>query len=526
MAKLEKDILEQLKQIFGSLDVAVMLLVKGRADSPRRADMLEFMEDFASCSDAITVKTEDTPTEEDAPLTEIWRDGNPTGISFCGIPGGHEFTSLILAVLNAAGQGKNLPDEALQRRIQAIAGPIDIFTFVSLSCTNCPDVAQALNIVALLNPTVSNRVIDGGVVPEMVKEYGIQSVPTVYANGELLSVGRSTPGELVAALEQKFGKSDTSSTATSTPMGFDVLVAGGGPAGAASAIYLARKGLKVAVVAQRIGGQVKDTSDIENLISVPLTTGDALAADLRKHMDAYGISIFDNRTITDVDVAGFPKMLVADSGERFTAPQLIVATGAAWRKLNVEGEADYMGHGVAFCTHCDGPFYAGKRVAVVGGGNSGIEAAIDLAAICTHVDVVEFLDTLKADEVLQKKLATLDNVDVHLSSAVQKVEGNGKSVEDVVVLDRATGKESKLDVQGVFVQIGLSANSKPFAGKLKLNERGEIVTDPKGLTSVKGVYAAGDVTDCPYKQIVISMGSGATAALTAFDERMRSEIPT
>lgn len=525
MARLDKEILQQLQQIFGRLDVPITLVVKGPASSESLRDMKEFAEDFASTTESVSVKTEDTLTPGNAPVLEVWRDGEPTGISFCGVPNGHEFTTLILAVLNSAGQGKNLPDNALQARIQALNGPIDLYTFVSLTCTNCPDVAQALNIVALLNPTISNRVIDGGVVPDMVKDFGIQSVPTVYANGELLSVGRASLGELVGRLEEKFGKSEVSSTVDDTPLGFDVMVAGGGPAGAASAIYLARKGLKVGVVASRIGGQVKDTTDIENLISVPRTTGDALAADIRRHLDAYNIAVFDDRRITDVSLEGFPKILTVDSGERFAAPQLIVATGASWRKLNVPGEEDYLGRGVAFCTHCDGPFFAGKRVAVVGGGNSGIEAAIDLAAICSRVDVFEFLDTLKADEVLQKKLSTLGNVGVHLSSALQEVKGNGKKVTGIRVLDRVSGKESDFDMDGVFVQIGLYANSKIFEGTLNLNERGEIVADVKGRTSVKGVYAAGDVTDCAYKQIVIAMGSGATAALTAFDERMRSEIP-
>ena len=284
--------------------------------------------------------------------------------------------------------------------------------------------------------------------------------------------------------------------------------------------------LAVGVVAGRIGGQVKDTTDIENLITVPLTTGTALASELRTLMDSYGIKMFDNRRIVGVELEGFPKRLKADSGETFEAPGLIIATGASWRRLNVPGEEDYIGKGVAFCTHCDGPFFAGKRVAVVGGGNSGIEAAIDLAAICSHVDVFEFLDTLKADEVLQKKLATFDNVDIHLSSAVKEIKGNGKNVTSVEVTDRVSGETKSYDVSGVFVQIGLSPNSKVFADQLEVNKAGEIVKDENCRTKVAGVYAAGDVTDVPYKQIVIAMGEGAKAALSATDDRMRGVTPS
>lgn len=523
---LEKDILNQLKSIFSTLETSVTLVVTGVFGRSETDQMLEFARDFASTSPALSVKEADAPTEQNAPVMELWRDGEPTGVSFCGIPNGHEFTSLILAVLNAAGMGKNLPDEGLRRRIENLQGPGDILTFVSLTCTNCPDVVQALNIVALLNPRFKNMMVDGGASPQMVEEYNVQSVPTVYANGKLLSVGRSDLGELVGKLEASFGSSADPGHVDGAPLGFDAIVAGGGPAGAAAAIYLARKGMRTAVIAGRIGGQVQDTTDIENLISVPLTTGTKLAADLRTHLQGYDIALFDNRKIASVDLASFPKKIVAEGGESFEAPALVIATGASWRRLNVPGEEDYIGRGVAFCTHCDGPFYAGKRVAVVGGGNSGIEAAIDLAGICGHVDVFEFLDELKADEVLQKKLAGFSNVDVHLSSALTEVRGNGKSVTAVAVKDRKSGEVKDYDVQGVFVQIGLTPNSAPFAGAVKLNGRGEIETDEVGRTSQAGVYAAGDVTDVPFKQIVIAMGEGAKAALALVDDRMRGVIPS
>ncbi|MDE5901983.1 MAG: thioredoxin family protein, partial [Muribaculaceae bacterium] len=284
---LEKEILDQLKSIFSTLETSVTLVVTGVSSRKETQEMLEFARDFASVSDALSVKAEDAPTEEDAPRMQLWRDGEPTGVSFCGIPNGHEFSTLILAVLNAAGQGRNLPDIGLRRRIQRLQGPAEIFTFVSLSCTNCPDVAQALNVVALLNPRFTNTVIDGAVAPEMVKSYNVQSVPTVYANGQLLSVGRAGLGELVGKLETAFGTTADDALTDNTPLGYDAIVAGGGPAGAAAAIYLARKGLRTAVVAGRIGGQVSDTTDIENLISVPLTTGTKLAADIRTHLAAY-----------------------------------------------------------------------------------------------------------------------------------------------------------------------------------------------------------------------------------------------
>lgn len=521
---LDNQIITQLKGIFANLTTPLTLVVNGVSDSEDTRSMLEFARDFASAAPAIDVKEAPVPTIENAPVLELWRDGTKTGVSFCGIPNGHEFTSLILAVLNAAGLGKNLPDEALRRRIEALDGPADILTFVSLSCTNCPDVVQALNIVALLNPAYTNTMVDGGVAPAMVADYNIQSVPTVYADGRLISVGRADLGELVGKLEEAFGTKGSAAPADTTPKQFDAIVAGGGPAGAAAAIYLARKGVRTAVVAGRIGGQVKDTMDIENLISVPITTGPTLAADLRRHLEKYEIALFDNRRIDSVSLTGAVKSLVTDSGETFMAPAVVIATGASWRRLGVEGESQYIGRGVAFCTHCDGPFYTGKRVAVIGGGNSGIEAAIDLAGIATHVDVFEFLDELKADEVLRHRLAEFSNVDIHLSSAVTEVTGDGKRVTGLKVKDRLTGTVTPYPVDGVFVQIGLTPNSKPFAGEVPVNPRGEIETDIFGRTSLTGVYAAGDVTDVPYKQIIISMGEGAKAALSLVDDHMRGKL--
>lgn len=517
---LDKDIIEQLKTIFAGLNCHITFDMRSPGDAADAPAMLDFLKEVASTSERISV--ESAVADVAAPEFEIKKNGVPTGVKFCGIPNGHEFTTLLLAVLNADGQGKNLPDDTLGARIKALKGPIRLRTFVSLTCSNCPDVAQALNVVALLNPAVENTVIDGAVVPDMVKALDIQSVPTVYADDTVLSVGRSSLADLLSRLEERYG-STAKEAGETVKHEYDVTVLGGGPAGTAAAIYCARKGFCTAVVAERIGGQILETMSIENLISVPHTTGPKLAADMREHLSAYPIDVFDNRKVTDVRFDGAMKILVCD-GETFTSHALIIATGAGWRRLSVPGEAEHIGHGVAFCTHCDGPFYAGKRVAVVGGGNSGIEAAIDLSAICPHVDVFEFLDTLKADTVLREKAATIPAIDIHLSSQVTEIVGDGKNVTAIKVRDRVSGQESVYPVGGVFIQIGLKPNSSLFKDKLPLTPSGEIIVDRSCRTSVKGVYAAGDVTDVPYKQVVIAMGEGGKAALSAFEDFMRGEI--
>lgn len=520
---LDPDILSQLKGIFADLNRSISFVVTGVPGADDTIQMLEFLNDVASVSDRLSV-SEQAPGPDDPKVASfaVFRDDSPTGISFCGIPNGHEFTSLLLAVLNSDGKGKNLPDEAIRHRIEALRGPVRLRTFVSLTCTNCPDVVQALNVIALYNPGVTNVTIDGAVVEDEVKALNINSVPTVYAGDDVLAIGRSSLGELLAKLEDRYG-SESAEEFKPEHRDYDVVVAGAGPAGAAAAIYLARKGLRTAVLAGRVGGQVKDTTGIENLISVPQTTGTKLAGDLREHLDAYDIDIFDNRSITEADFSDpAVKVLKTDSGETFAAPRVVIATGASWRRMDVPGEDAHIGKGVAFCTHCDGPFYAGRRVAVIGGGNSGIEAALDLAAICPHVDIFEFMDTLKADTVLQQKVAAAGNVTVHLSSQVVEVVGDASSVTGLKVRDRVSGEEKVYDVSGVFVQIGLTPNSSVFEGQLACNKRGEIEIDGVGRTSVPGVYAAGDVTSVPYKQIIIAMGSGAVAALALSDDLMRS----
>ena len=517
---LDNNIIEQLRNIFAGLSSDITFDMRSRGESAESAEMLAFLTDVASASSRLSVTS--SVADVEAPVFGIVKNGVSTGVSFCGIPNGHEFSTLLLAVLNADGQGKNLPDEALAARIRALKGPVSLRTFVSLTCTNCPDVAQALNLVALLNPAVENTVTDGAVVPALVEQFNIQSVPAVYAGDKLIAVGRASLADLLAKLESIYGN-EPSAAAEPVVREYDVTVLGGGPAGSAAAIYCARKGFSTAVVAGTVGGQVKETMGIENLISVPRTTGPRLAADLREHLAEYPIDLFENRTVDSVSLDG-PRKELRCGAETFSSRAVIIATGAGWRRLSVPGEEEHIGHGVAFCTHCDGPFYAGKRVAVIGGGNSGIEAAIDMANICPHVDVFEFLDTLKADGVLQNKAAAMSNITIHLSSQVTEIVGDGKNVTGIKVKDRATGAEAVYPVEGVFVQIGLLPNSSLFRGALALNKAGEIEVDRTCRTSVKGVYAAGDVTDVPYKQIVIAMGEGGKAALSVFEDAMRGEL--
>ena len=369
---LETSILDQVRSVFQHLEARYIFHITYNPEHEQAQEFIGFLNNVASCSEKLSCLL----TETDNPGLEftLLKEGVETGIKFRGIPSGHEFTSLLLAVLNADGKGKNLPDEAISRRIKALQGPVRLQTYVSLTCTNCPDVVQALNIITLLNPQITHEMVDGALYQEEVDALKIQGVPSVYANGKLLHVGRGSLGELLQKLEQTFGSAPQTDE-TPIQREFDVLVLGGGPAGASAAIYSARKGLRVAIVAERIGGQVKETVDIENLISVPQTTGTELANALRTHIEHYPIEIFEERKIEKVELQGREKSISVIGGEVFTAPAVIISTGASWRKLNVEGEAEYIGRGVAFCPHCDGPFYQGKHVAVIGGGNSGIEAA-------------------------------------------------------------------------------------------------------------------------------------------------------
>ncbi|MFI3321631.1 MAG: alkyl hydroperoxide reductase subunit F [Rikenellaceae bacterium] len=514
---LDRALKEQLRGVFAPLNSSYTLLIERHADHPKASEMVELMSDVADTSEKIELKE----VEGEALKLSIIKDGVVSGISFRAIPNGHEFTSLLLAILNLDGKGKNIPDEFTQQRIKSLAGDINLTTYMSLTCTNCPDVVQSLNIMSIVGENIKHEAVDGAIYQQEVDKLGVQSVPTVYADGELLHVGRGGIADLLAKLEAKYGGSVPTQNVTRS---YDIAIAGGGPAGATAALYLARKGMNVAVVAERVGGQVNETSAIENIPSVLTTTGTALANDLKRHMTEYeNIEILENRTIESVESEAGIKRLQIKGGETIESEQLIIATGAQWRRLGIDGEAEYIGRGVAFCPHCDGPLFKGKKVAVVGGGNSGVEAAIDLSGICEKVYLYEFMDALKADVVLQEKLYSLPNVEVFTSYQTTKIVGDGAKVVAIEAKNRLTDELHLVDLDGIFIQIGLLANSSVFSELVDVNKAGEILVDRNGRTSHSGVYAAGDVTDVSYKQIVISMGEGAKAALAAFDDKIRAQ---
>lgn len=509
---------EQLRTIFTSLDGQYTFDITVAPQHESRTELVDLLNDVASCSEHISSEVHDG---EGLAFT-IFKNGEKTGISFRAVPNGHEFTSLLLAVLNLDGKGKNFPDEGICNRVRALKGPIRLTTYVSLTCTNCPDVVQALNAMATLNNGITHETVDGAINQTEVDALHIQAVPSVYADGQLIHVGRGEFGELLNKLEEIYGMETT--TPHIPAKIYDVLVLGGGPAGSAAAIYSARKGLIVGVIAERIGGQVKETVGIENLISVPQTTGSVLADNLRTHMAQYPIDLLEHRRIEKVEATPEGKRVTVTGGEQFTTSALIVATGASWRKLNVPGEAEYIGRGVAFCPHCDGPFYKDKHVAVVGGGNSGIEAAIDLAGICSKVTVIEFMNTLKADQVLQEKAKSLPNVEIFTDTQTMEVIGNGTKVTGMEVRNRETDEVRLIELDGIFVQIGLMPNSGVVSEIVETNRMGEIIIDAHCRTNVPGIYAAGDVSTVPFKQIIIAMGEGAKASLSAFEDRMRGEF--
>jgi alkyl hydroperoxide reductase subunit F len=517
---LDTSIKEQVRNIFASLDgeyIFNMTLPSGDKNSEEMRIMLT---EIAECSDKISCRIDNIHPDDAQQLKfTVLKNGKETGITFRGIPNGHEFSSLLMAILNSDGKGKNIPDEGICKRIASLKGPISLSTYVSLTCTNCPDVVQSLNLMSILNDNISHEMVDGALFQEEAGKLNIQAVPSVYADGELLHVGKAGFGELIDKLEARYGHENKAVAQEAAR--YDVIVIGGGPSGCSSAIYSARKGLRVAIIADRIGGQVTETVGIENLISIPYTTGEELAANLKAHARKYAIDIFEHRRVEKLDIDKTDKTVLTSAGEMYIAPAVIIATGASWRKLNVPGETEYIGKGVAFCPHCDGPFYKGKHVAVIGGGNSGIEAAIDLAGICSKVTVFEFLDELKADKVLQSKLTSLPNVETFLASQTVEVIGNGKKVTGIKVKDRKSGDERIVDLDGIFVQIGLAANSAPFKDTVSVNRAGEIEIDGRNRTNIPGIYAAGDVTTVPFKQIIIAMGEGAKAALSAFEDRIR-----
>ena len=510
---LDDAIVRQLRDVYATLDREIELRVQP-SEHAKQGELLDMLRGLAGASAKVRVAVAGAPS--DVPRFSVLRDGEPTGITFTGIPGGHEFTSLVLAVLHANEQGK-LPDAGLLDRIRRLRGPIRLRTFVSLSCENCPEVVQALNLMAAFHGDLEHEMIDGAFLPDEVERLGLRGVPGVFVGDDLLSSGKTTLGALLGKLEDRFGSRPAD---RSTDLGdFDVVVVGGGPAGVSSAIYTARKGLKTLVISDRLGGQLQDTLGIENLISVPYTEGKRLSADLGSHLASVDVQLLDHRRVARL-VPGPPAVLELDSGEVLRARAVIVATGAKWRELGVAGEKEYLGHGVAFCPHCDGPLYKGKDIVVVGGGNSGVEAAIDLSGIVRSVTVLEFMPEAKADAVLLEKLASLGNARLVTNARTVEVVGDGTEVTGLRYEDRESGDEHLVEVQGVFVQIGLVPNSQLVAEVVETNRYGEIVVDTKGRTDRPGIYAAGDVTDVPFKQIVVAMGEGAKAGLAAFEDQM------
>jgi alkyl hydroperoxide reductase subunit F len=512
---LDINIIEQLKSVFTKLTHTVEL-VYDLSDHEDQDQLVEMLGEIGSTSQYIEVKSSKNPS--DIPQFHIEYKGMKNGISFKGIPSGHEFTSLILAILNSDGQGK-FPDEKIIERIKKLKGPIELRTFISLSCENCPDVVQTSNQMAVIHGNFTHQMVDGAYVQNEIKALGVQGVPSVVHDSKLVYSGKLNLLDLLSSLEKNFGVEETNILRDPNLGQYDVVVIGGGPAGASAAIYSARKGLKTVILAERIGGQVKDTKGIENLIGVKYTEGPKLVAQLNEHIAEYPITILEHRRVNKV-LEDTIKRIELEGGEYLTAKAIIVTTGAKWRELGIPGEKEYIGRGVAFCPHCDGPYYKGKKIAVVGGGNSGVEAAIDLAGIVKEVVLFEFMDQLKADKVLVDKLKSLPNVSIQTSARTSQIIGDGEKVISLEYENRNTKEIMKIDLDGIFVQIGLLPNSGFIKDLVETTKFGEIVIDNKNRTSAKGIYAAGDVTTVPYKQIVIAMGEGAKAALAAFEDQM------
>lgn len=513
---LDSALAAQLRGLVGNIQMPVAF-VASLDDSPKSQETADLLTEVAAMSELITYEQRDDDRRR--PSFAIQRVGTDVQVRFAGVPMGHEFTSFVLAVLQVGGHPVKV-DEATVRQIQALEGPHHFETFFSLSCQNCPDVVQALNIIAILNPRISHTAIDGGVFPGDIEDLQIMAVPAVFKDGEPFASGRMSLDEILGKLDTGSAQAEAERLADLEP--FQMLVIGGGPAGATAAMYAARKGIRTGLVAERFGGQLLDTMAIENLASVTYTEGPKLANELEFHVREYDVDMILNQRVAGLNRRDGQWAVTLESGPVLRSDTLVLATGARWRTMGVPGEDEYRNKGVTFCPHCDGPLFKGKRVAVIGGGNSGVEAAIDLAGIVSHVTLVEFDTGLRADQVLQRKLSSLPNVEVRLNARTSQVHGDGTRVTGLQYSDRASGASHDLDVDGVFVQIGLLPNTDWLAGTLELNGHGEIVVDEAGRTSLPGVFAAGDCTTSPFKQIVVALGSGATASLSAFDHLIRS----
>ncbi len=494
-------------------------LVASLDDSTASQQMRTLLGQIAALSPQVTLVERDDG--ERAPSFSIGEPGQAARIRFAGLPMGHEFTSLVLALLQTGGHPPKV-DASVIEQIQALEGGWHFETYMSLSCQNCPEVVQALNLLAVLNPRITHTTIDGALFQDEVAQRQIMAVPSVFLNGQVFGQGRMGVEQILARLDTGSAARDAARLADKAP--YDMLIVGGGPAGAAAAVYAARKGIRTGVVAERFGGQTLDTMAIENFISVKETEGPKFAAALEQHVRAYEVDIMNAQRAVKLVPGDMPEVHLAN-GAVLKGRTVVLSTGARWREVNVPGEKQYRNQGVAYCPHCDGPLFKGKRVAVIGGGNSGVEAAIDLAGLVSHVTLLEFGDALRADAVLVAKLKSLPNVSIHTQAQTTEITGDGKKVNGLSYTDRATGAAHHVVLEGVFVQIGLVPNTEWLKGVVELSRHGEIVIDARGQTSVPGVFAAGDATTVPFKQIIIAAGDGAKAALGAFDHLIRTPAP-
>ena len=517
---LDANIKGQLKAYMEKLQQPIEL-VAAYDDSKKSEELKQLLEEIEPMSEKISLRTEES-TEVRRPSFAINRVGTDIGVRFAGIPMGHEFTSLVLALLQVGGHPSKASQEVIQQ-VQELEGEFEFETYFSLSCQNCPDVVQALNLMSVLNPNIKHTSIDGALFQDEVEQREVMAVPSVYLNGQPWGQGRMTLEEIAARLDTNSAEKEARKI--NQKDAFDVLVIGGGPAGSAAAIYAARKGIATGIAAERFGGQVADTMGIENLISVPYTEGPKLVAAMEQHVNEYEVDIMNmqraEKLIPAEQTGGLHEVRLANGGS-LKARTGILSTGARWRQMGVPGEEEYRNKGVAYCPHCDGPLFKGKRVAVIGGGNSGVEAAIDLAGIVGHVTLIEFGEQMRADEVLQKKLRSLNNVKIITSGQTTEVVGTDGKVSGLNYTDRTTGESHHVELEGVFVQIGLVPNTEWLKGDIELSQHGEIIVNDRNETSIPGVFAAGDATTVPYKQIVISMGEGSKAALSAFDFLIRN----
>ena len=494
-------------------------LVASVDGSPKSQELLALLNQIATLSPKVSVSQRDD--NERKPSFAIAAAGEPARVRFAGIPLGHEFTSLVLALLHVGGHPPKVEPELIEQ-IQALEGDYHFETYMSLSCQNCPEVVQSLNLMAALNPRISHTTIDGALFQDEVTQRQIMAVPSLFRDGQAFGQGRMGVAEILAKLDA--GAAQRASAALNDKPIYDVLIVGGGPAGAAAAVYAARKGIRTGIVADRFGGQTLDTLGIENFVSVIETEGPKFANALEQHVRQYAVDVMNAQRAEKL-VPGEVTEVKLASGAVLKGRSVILTTGARWREVNVPGEREYRNRGVAYCPHCDGPLFKGKRVAVIGGGNSGVEAAIDLAGFVSQVTLLEFADQLRADAVLVNKLKSLPNVTVHTGAQTSAITGDGSKVNGLDYNERATGVKHHVELEGVFVQIGLVPNTEWLKGTLELSRHGEIIVDAKGQTSVPGVFAAGDVTTVPFKQIIIAAGDGAKAALGAFDHLIRTPAP-